>query len=52
MEELRDVVRKMADEEGISFEDALDISVKALSYEIQRRKSFRNEASGGGLSIS
>ncbi|WP_255563058.1 hypothetical protein [Rahnella sp. NRRL B-41462] len=37
--QLRDVV-KQSEEEGISFKDALEISIKALRYEIQRRKTF------------
>lgn len=50
--ELMKVVQQLADEEGISFEDALGISIKALRYEIQRRQSFRGEACSGGSSIS
>ncbi|WP_167457972.1 hypothetical protein [Rahnella woolbedingensis] len=50
--ELRDVVQQLAEEEGISFEDALVISIKALRYEIQRRKTFLGHACAGGLSIS
>ncbi|WP_182056543.1 hypothetical protein [Pantoea sp. ME81] len=46
--ELRKVVQELADEEGISFSDAIDISIKALRYEIQRRKSFAGEAKAGG----
>ncbi|BCU55121.1 hypothetical protein ENKO_17150 [Enterobacter kobei] len=49
--ELRQVVQELADEEGISFSDALDVSIKALRYEIQRRKSFTgNAAECGSLS--
>ena len=46
--ELRKVVQELADEEGISFADALDVSIKALRYEVQRRKSFTVEAACGG----
>ncbi|WP_312412332.1 hypothetical protein [Pseudescherichia sp.] len=46
--ELRKVVQELADEEGISFSDALDVSIKALRYEVQRRKSFTGEAADGG----
>ncbi len=38
--ELRKVVQELADEEGISFSDAVVISINALRYEIERRKSF------------
>lgn len=48
--ELRKVVQEIADEEGISFADALDVSIKALRYEIQRRKSFNGEPACGGWS--
>ena len=51
--ELRKVVQELADEEGISFSDAMDISVKALRYEIERRKIFSGEATAsGGSAIS
>lgn len=46
--ELRKVVQELADEEGISLADALDVSIKALRYEVERRKSFNGEASDGG----
>jgi len=42
--ELRKVVQELADEEGISFADAVDISINALRYEIERRKSFSGKA--------
>lgn len=45
--ELMKVVQELAYEEGITFADALDISIKALRYEIQRRKSFTGEAAAG-----
>jgi len=49
--ELRKVVQEIADEEGISFADAIDISIKTLQYEIQRRKSFNEgPAINGGAS--
>lgn len=49
--ELRIVVQELAEEEGISFTDALDVSIKAIRYEIQRRKSFNDEpAINGGAS--
>ena len=48
--ELRKVVQELAHEEGISFEDALDVSIKALRYEIQRRKSFAGESGYGSAS--
>lgn len=49
--ELKKVVQELADEEGISFSDALDVSIKALRYEIQRRKSFnKGVAINGGAS--
>ncbi len=38
--ELIKVVQELAESEGISFSDALDVSIKALRYEIQRRRSF------------
>lgn len=46
-DELRKAVQELADEEGISFADAVDISIKALRYEIQRRKSFSGERGCG-----
>lgn len=51
--ELRKVVQELAESESISFSDALDISIKALRYEIQRRETFKNEAEadGGGCRI-
>lgn len=49
--ELRKVVQEIADEEGISFADAVDVSIKTLQYEIQRRKSFnKGVAINGGAS--
>ncbi|WP_158001808.1 hypothetical protein [Pantoea agglomerans] len=48
--ELRKVVQELADEEGISFADALDVSIKALRYEVQRRKSFAGESGCDGSS--
>ncbi|MBJ8846568.1 hypothetical protein [Citrobacter braakii] len=49
--ELRKVVQELADEEGISFADATDISIKTLQYEIQSRKSFNEwPAINGGAS--
>ncbi|MCA6701579.1 hypothetical protein ACYA5G_05275 [Klebsiella pneumoniae] len=49
--ELRKVVQELADEEGISFADAVDVSIKTLQYEIQRRKSFNGSpAPDGGAS--
>lgn len=45
--ELRKIVQELADEEGISFADALGVSIKALRCEIQRRKSFTGEADYG-----
>ncbi len=50
--ELRKVVQELADEEGISFADAIDISIKALRYEVQRRKSFNGEAACDGSAIT
>jgi len=49
--ELRKVVQELAESESISFSDALDVSIKALRYEIQRRESFKNEADCGGCRI-
>ena len=51
--ELRKVVQELANEEGISFADALEVSIKALRYEIQRRKSFNGEPAmdGGTLGV-
>ncbi len=51
--ELRKVVQELADEEGISFADAMDISIKTLRYEIQNRKSFNEGAAinGGASSL-
>lgn len=46
--ELKKAVREIADSEGISLEDAMEISIKALRYEVQRRKSFDGEAECGG----
>lgn len=49
--ELRKAVQELADEEGISFADAIDASIKTLRYEIKRRKSFNGEpAMNGGAS--
>ena len=49
--ELRKAVQELADEEGISFADAIDVSIKTLRYEIKRRKSFNEEpAINGGAS--
>jgi len=48
--ELKKVVQEMADEEGISFADALDISIKALRFEVQRRKHLDGESSCGSAS--
>ncbi|HAS0904435.1 hypothetical protein [Enterobacter hormaechei] len=49
--ELRKAVQELADEEGISFADAIDVSIKTLRYEIKRRKSFNGEpAINGGAS--
>lgn len=49
--ELRKVIRELADEEGISFADAIHVSINTLRYEIQRRKSFNGEpAMCGGAS--
>lgn len=50
--ELRKVVQELANEEGISFADALEISTKALRYEIQRRKSFSGKAAECGSASS
>ncbi|MGX6612218.1 hypothetical protein [Enterobacter kobei] len=50
--ELRKVVQELADEEGISFSDALDVSIKALRYEVERRKSFNDEAACDGSAIT
>lgn len=50
--ELKKVVQELADEEGISFADALDVSIKALRYEVQRRKQFDGEyGCGSALSL-
>ncbi|MDU5828534.1 MAG: hypothetical protein E6Z60_16665 [Mixta calida] len=46
--ELIKVVQELADEEGISFSDACNVAIKALRYEVERRKSFNGEASDGG----
>lgn len=46
--ELRKVIQELADEEGISFADAIDVSIKVLRYEVVRRKSFSGEAVCGG----
>ncbi|MDR9966901.1 hypothetical protein [Enterobacter hormaechei] len=49
--ELRKAVQELADEEGISFADAIDVSIKTLRYEIKRRESFNGEpAINGGAS--
>ena len=50
--ELRKVVQELADGEGISFSDALDVSIKALRYEVERRKSFNSEADCDGSAIT
>ncbi|EOV9681233.1 hypothetical protein ACN5OK_001453 [Cronobacter malonaticus] len=51
--ELRQVVQELADEEGISFTDAIEVSIKTLRCEIQRRKSFNGEpvTDGGGSGV-
>jgi len=49
--ELRKIVQELAESEGISFSDALDASIKALRYEIQRRESFKAEAACGSCRI-
>lgn len=46
--ELRKVIQELADEEGISFADAIDVSIKVLRYEVERRKSFTEQAACGG----
>lgn len=49
--ELKKVVQELADEEGISFADAIGISIEILRYEIQIRKSFnKGPAINGGAS--
>ncbi|WP_156879136.1 hypothetical protein [Pantoea stewartii] len=50
--ELIKVVQELAESEGISFSDALDVSIKALRYEIQRRRSFLGEVANGGCSAT
>lgn len=51
--ELKKVVQELADEEGISFTDAIKVSIKTLRCEIQRRKSFNGEPviDGGGSGV-
>lgn len=46
--ELKRVVQELANEEGISFADAVDVSIKTLRYEIQHRKSFNGSPDPDG----
>lgn len=46
--ELKRVVQELANEEGINFADAVDVSIKTLRYEIQHRKSFNGSPDPDG----
>lgn len=48
--ELMKVVQQLADEEGITFEDACKVAVKAIRFEIERRKKFTGELASGKAS--
>jgi len=45
--ELRKAVEELAEEEGISFPDALEVSIKALRLESKRRKQHGRGLVGG-----